>query len=355
MSHGKLREEKNCLNCGATVEHRYCPECGQENIETRQPFYYLITHFIEDFTHYDGKFWKTIKLLALRPGFLTQEYLAGRREKYVPPVKLYIFVSFITFFLSTILPSDNLDDHSVNTNSTTQVKKDKKHPTPQELIHEFKKENYITKDKSLELIEKLPIAKNDSTKIVLETDNIVFATGIETIEDFDNKYHGIGHTLSRPFIKKYLDLKEEGLSNKEISEKFSDTFMHSLSKALFIYLPIFAFIMWLFHDKKKWYYFDHGVFTLHYFSFILISIVSLLLLDTIEDFADNSFISLIYGLYMIGVIMYWFIYFFIAHKKVFQAKKHVSAVKSLLLLLINSILVVILLLSLTVLSFLMIH
>lgn len=56
MSHGKLREDKDCLNCGHHVEEKFCPNCGQENIETRQPFYYLFTHFFEDFTHYDGQF-----------------------------------------------------------------------------------------------------------------------------------------------------------------------------------------------------------------------------------------------------------------------------------------------------------
>ncbi|WP_228372498.1 DUF3667 domain-containing protein [Chryseobacterium daeguense] len=75
MSHGKLREEKDCLNCGHLVEERFCPHCGQENTQTRQPFHYLFTHFVEDFTHYDGQFWKTMKYLLFRPGKLTKEYL----------------------------------------------------------------------------------------------------------------------------------------------------------------------------------------------------------------------------------------------------------------------------------------
>jgi len=54
--HGKLRENKRCESCGHFVESRFCPECGQENIETRQPFHYLFTISIEDFVHYDGRF-----------------------------------------------------------------------------------------------------------------------------------------------------------------------------------------------------------------------------------------------------------------------------------------------------------
>ena len=112
MSHGKIRNEKNCLNCNENVEKRFCPKCGQENIETRQPFHYLFTHFVEDFTHYDGQFWGTMKNLLFKPGKLTTIYLSGKRQQYVPPVKLYIFVSFITFFLFALFPPFSLDFNS---------------------------------------------------------------------------------------------------------------------------------------------------------------------------------------------------------------------------------------------------
>ena len=115
MSHGKLREEKNCLNCGHTVEEKFCPNCGQQNIETRQPFHYLFTHFIEDFTHYDGQFWGTIKNLLFKPGKLTNTYLEGKRQQFVPPVKLYIFMSFVTFFLFALFPPFDLDFSGKNT------------------------------------------------------------------------------------------------------------------------------------------------------------------------------------------------------------------------------------------------
>ena len=109
MSHGKPREEKNCLNCGHHVEEKFCPNCGQENTEPRKPFHYLFTHFIEDFTHYDGQFWGTIKNLLFKPGKLTNTYLEGKRQQFVPPVKLYIFMSFVTFFLFAMFPPFNFN------------------------------------------------------------------------------------------------------------------------------------------------------------------------------------------------------------------------------------------------------
>lgn len=124
MSHGKLRADKTCLNCGHHVEERFCPHCGQENIETRQPFYFLFTHFIEDFTHYDGQFWGTLKNLFFKPGKLTNTYLEGKRQRFVPPVKLYIFVSFIVFsFLHCFLHSISI---SIKRKKQIQKKHSKK-------------------------------------------------------------------------------------------------------------------------------------------------------------------------------------------------------------------------------------
>ena len=80
--------------------------CGQENAESRKSFHYLFTHFVEDFTHYDNAFWKTIQYLLFRPSRLTREYLSGKRKKYVAPVKLYIFISFITFLMISLFPAN---------------------------------------------------------------------------------------------------------------------------------------------------------------------------------------------------------------------------------------------------------
>ena len=105
MSKNPLRKDKTCLNCRHVVENRFCPNCGQENIDTRKTFYHLFVHFFEDLTHYENAFWKTIKNLLFKPSTLTKEYLSGKRLSYLAPVRLYIFISLITFFLISILSS----------------------------------------------------------------------------------------------------------------------------------------------------------------------------------------------------------------------------------------------------------
>ena len=99
MSHLKERRERNCLNCNAEVQGRYCHICGQENLEPVETAWHLVTHFFNDITHFDGKFFSSLKLLILKPGFLSYEYKRGRRNNYLNPVRMYVFTSFIFFFV----------------------------------------------------------------------------------------------------------------------------------------------------------------------------------------------------------------------------------------------------------------
>ena len=68
MSRLKERKEKNCLNCNAEIQGRFCHVCGQENIEPKETIWHLIAHFFRDITHFDGNFFGTIKYLIAKPG-----------------------------------------------------------------------------------------------------------------------------------------------------------------------------------------------------------------------------------------------------------------------------------------------
>jgi len=99
-----------CLNCNTSLrpEDNYCPNCGQENKNHKIPVSHIILETFEDFFHFDTKLWNTIKTTFTRPGKITTDYLEGKRARYVPPVKLYIFISFIFFLLL-----GKLSDHTI--------------------------------------------------------------------------------------------------------------------------------------------------------------------------------------------------------------------------------------------------
>ena len=106
MGKEPIRKDKTCLNCNAAVKERFCPNCGQENTESRKSFYHIFSHFFKDFTHYDNAFWRTIYNLLFKPAALSKAYMSGKRLYYLNPIRLYIFISFIAFFIISVFPNE---------------------------------------------------------------------------------------------------------------------------------------------------------------------------------------------------------------------------------------------------------
>ncbi|WP_309621630.1 DUF3667 domain-containing protein [Novosphingobium sp.] len=90
--------EAACLNCGTALIGNHCHTCGQAAHvhKTLGAFFHDLLHGV---FHFEGKIWRTLPLLAWKPGQLTREYIDGRRASYVSPIALFLFVVFLTFAL----------------------------------------------------------------------------------------------------------------------------------------------------------------------------------------------------------------------------------------------------------------
>ena len=99
-----LAASNPCLNCGTNVQLEYCPECGQHEIDSDPTLREFLHELAEEFLHWDGKLLTTFRLLVARPGALTCEYIAGRRVRYISPLRLYLTCSLVFFFVSAAVP-----------------------------------------------------------------------------------------------------------------------------------------------------------------------------------------------------------------------------------------------------------
>src|SRR5437773_1027251 len=88
----------HCENCGAALQGHWCAQCGQAAIEYRRSFRYVVADLLNEFLNWDSKFFTTIALLILKPWRLTNEFLAGKRVRYVNPLRLYLLASILFFF-----------------------------------------------------------------------------------------------------------------------------------------------------------------------------------------------------------------------------------------------------------------
>jgi hypothetical protein len=92
-------ETAACLNCGRPLLGPYCAWCGQKRRETDPTLREFLHETTAELTHWDGKLPSTLATLFFRPGGLTQDFLAGRRARWLQPLRLYLICS-IAFFVS---------------------------------------------------------------------------------------------------------------------------------------------------------------------------------------------------------------------------------------------------------------
>ena len=93
---------KRCLNCGAELTGRYCANCSQAADVHVPSTRELIHEALEGVTHSDSRLWRTLYLLWFKPGKLTQEFVAGRRAAYLPPFRLYLVLSILFFLVASM-------------------------------------------------------------------------------------------------------------------------------------------------------------------------------------------------------------------------------------------------------------
>lgn len=270
MSHLPHRKEKDCLNCGSIVKGPFCQNCGQENIEPKESFWHLVVHFFNDITHFDGKFFTTMKSLMTRPGFLSKEYVKGRRASYINPIRMYLFTSFLFFLLFFSL-------NHLSEKDFENVKK----PSPIS--------NKISKNSATPLKDSTvndSIRNNLNQKVLDDSSRIVEKDGEVKFVFFDyNNYKSqrqydslikIGAVkdgwLKRNVIRKSLEVSDKYSNNEaDLQMIYLNQLLHSFPQLLFISLPFVALILKIFYNRRKqFYYVGHAIFSLHLYIFIFI-------------------------------------------------------------------------------------
>jgi hypothetical protein len=330
VSNHQERKEKNCLNCNAEVAGKFCQVCGQENLEPKESFWYLATHFIHDLTHFDGKFFSTLKYLLFKPAFLSKEYLIGRRTSYLHPIRMYVFTSavffliFFNFYQKEEILKVNEDKRPVA--SVIQQLKEKKEIYDSAISSldttELEMSLEKAKLKADKLNKQITILQKDSTKM----DSILFSSNNFTIlgkrddenpiASSDHQYDSIQNALPiakrdgflwRRINHQRIHLNEKFKNDgKAIIKGIAERFLHMFPQLLFVSLPFFALILQLLYVRRKQlYYVNHVVFTIHLYCGTFILILASLLLGSILEALHLNMAT--YGViaYLI-ILFYWY-------------------------------------------------
>ncbi len=78
----------------------YCSQCGERKFNRHD---YSLGHFagetLDVFTHFDSKLLRTLRVLLMRPGELSNAYFHGGRSRYTKPLTLFVIINLIFFLI----------------------------------------------------------------------------------------------------------------------------------------------------------------------------------------------------------------------------------------------------------------
>ena len=112
-----MPQTKLCKNCNSELIGLFCSTCGQKDNELLS-VKAIVRELTDNVFSFDSRFFITLKYLMIKPGFLTKEYWAGRRTTYLPPLRMYLVLSVLYFFLQGFMTER---EHTMFQNSNSEA------------------------------------------------------------------------------------------------------------------------------------------------------------------------------------------------------------------------------------------
>ena len=247
--------EKNCLNCGCKLVGDYCYCCGQK-AHLHRSLRAFGQDFIAGIMNFEGKFWRTLPMLAWRPGEMTRRYIAGERARYISPVALYLFTVFAMFavlnFTGAIGPGEG--------------------PIGGAGMQAGLKAEIASEQVKLENIEKQRTAAAASGKDLAGLDRQI-AERKESIAEMERVLSGeafapaeIGEdtpTWVRPLV-------EQATENPAL---LATNIQDAASKYSWLLIPLSVPFLWLLFPLRRRKMYDHTVFVTYSLSFMMMLVI----------------------------------------------------------------------------------
>ncbi len=267
-----LTECNNCLQQFGS-HYPFCPYCGQKT-DDQLTLRVLFNNTLSNYFSVDARFFKSFIPLMIKPGYLAQQFVKGRRLLYLHPAQMYLFVSIIFFFLFSFISRDQAEIID------SQIKKDIERSerykdsldssTNQKRNFDFEKPDAIP-DIELDASTDVSVLKPKQNKggsfldfkiTEMEIDSMISAGASD-----QDIYKGMGMTADDGFFKKRIYKQVLKFMKSKSGGSIFNTFTDSIPLAMFILLPIFALILKVFYFKKGRFA-HHLVFSFYFFAFV---------------------------------------------------------------------------------------
>jgi hypothetical protein len=322
----RLAGSPQCLNCGTVLQGPFCHYCGQPDKNFMRFFPVLLRELMEDFLDFDSRFMRTMKPLLFKPGKLTRDYLDGRRFRYTPPLRLYIFSSIACFFMAALLAGDKIVIHAdgdgdekvitglqIGTAEDSEVDKalEQLDPAAAQRVEE-----------ALQRAEEARDEKHAEEDGESENDNTISFND----KPWDRETNPLVIGWAPDWVNTWVndEIAQSPQKGKEIEKNpnlIKDKVFDVLPATMFVLLPIVALLLKFWYLFAKKYYIEHLIFALHNHSFLFVMLLIAMLLSSLAGWlepAEEGRVTTAVSWANIAIGFWIPVYFLVSLKRVYR-------------------------------------
>jgi hypothetical protein len=230
----------------------------------------------------DSRFMRTLKPLLFKPGRLTRDYMEGRRFRYAPPMRLYIFSSIVFFLLAALLSTNSILLTSSADESGISIFLDE--PAAEQQTVEDALNNLPPDVREKVDTDEIPVEGWDREVVTspFKLEDIQFND-----EPWDRETNPVDIVWLPDWLNDRINDEIEGSPHKaeQINENpnlIIDKVFDILPATMFVLLPVVALIFKFWYLFAKRYYIEHLIFSLHNHAFLFVSLTLILLANVGE-------------------------------------------------------------------------
>lgn len=282
----------HCENCQTPLQGLYCHACGQSAHNPLKHLWHAIEEVFESFWHLDGRIFRSLRDTCV-PGRIITQYLAGHRVRYLPPLRLFVILSLLTFFLARLwMPAMNLPE--IQTGDT---------PT---LSHE-----------QTLLINGAPWHPQH---------NPMQISGLSKARN-----DWLNRTVMPRLARNWPHLQQPAW--------LRDTWLSALPTTLFFLVPLFALLLRIAYLRPAWTFLEQMVVALYSHAFILIWLCGLMLLECLAQWSGVAVLTQASDSLLLLALPTLWLWLWVCQKRVYRQSNGLTSLKFLLIGSLYSLLV----------------
>jgi hypothetical protein len=297
-----------CQNCGTPLLGPHCYRCGQPVNGLVRHFTTVLGDFLDTVLNIDERVFRTLWPLLAKPGYLSCEYFAGRRVRYVSPVRLFVFLSIVTFFVARLTISVHGDpiqfgsDRAIDTAITVaQVEAQRDAALAKLAVGREKARNapgagagIAAAERSIrreaqQRIDELQAAAARGEPPPLHKSELNFMGGKPWDEKTNPLVISWLPAFANDWVNRQIGRAETNAARMQADPSlFKDAVLGAIPSTLFFLLPVFALMLKVLYVFKRRLYMEHLIVALHSHAFLCLSLLLVFLTMALRDWLGRA-------------------------------------------------------------------